>query len=95
MTNKEIKTAIEDGNVKLTIAGVTKLSLGDNGELVDVLKVMEVDSLGESIWEADGAIMYGMNIEKLGPTTMKVYTFDLLGNRTKSVVRYSDITILG
>jgi len=94
MTNKEIKTAIEDGNVRFTIEGVTKLSLGNNRELVETLKVMEVDSVGASIWEADGAIMYGMNIEKLGPTTMRVYTFDLLGNRTQSVVRYSDITIL-
>lgn len=94
MTNKEIKTAIQNGGVKFTIAGVTKLALGDNGKLNEVLKVIEVDSSGESMWEADGAVMYGMNIERLGPTTMRVYTFDLLGNRTSSVVRYSDITIL-
>ena len=36
----------------------------------------------------------GMNINKFGPTSFTVYSFDLLGNRTRSRIKYEDVTIV-
>jgi hypothetical protein len=35
-----------------------------------------------------------MNVEKFGETCMWLFSYDMLGNRTKSKVLYSDITIV-
>ena len=94
MTNKEIRKAIENGNVQFKIAGVTTYGTDANGYFGEIPKILEVCSKGESIWEANTHTFIGMNIDRIAPTTLRVYGFDLLGNHTKSIIRYSDITIL-
>lgn len=94
MTNKEIATAIKNGNVKFTIEGVTSYGMDESGHFGEILKVLEVDAQGESIWLADSLVFAGMNIDRVGPTTLRVYGFDLVGNKTSSVISFSRITIL-
>ena len=36
----------------------------------------------------------GMNINKLGPTCITLYTFDMLGKKSVGKINYKDITIL-
>lgn len=94
MTNSEIKTILGNGKAQFTIEGVTTYGCDLNGVFGEIAKVLEVGQNGETLWEANTHTFIGMNIEKLYPTTMRVYGFDLLGNRTNSIVKYSDITIL-
>ena len=35
-----------------------------------------------------------MNVEKYGPTCVWLYSFDMLNNRTKGKIKYSDVTLL-
>ena len=36
-----------------------------------------------------------MNINKVGPTCMTLYTFDMMGTKTVAKIKYSDVELLG
>ena len=35
-----------------------------------------------------------MNIDKFGPTSFTVYTFDLLGRKSRGRIKYQDVTLI-
>lgn len=94
MTNKEIKTILQNGKAQFTIEGVTTYGTDENGNFGEILKVLEMDSSGEAMWLANTLVFSGMNVDGFFPNTFKVYGFDLMGNRTKSTINYSRVTIL-
>tara|TARA_R110001632_G_scaffold60622_3_gene146886 strand:+ start:641 stop:991 length:351 start_codon:yes stop_codon:yes gene_type:complete len=90
-----IKEIIEKGNVKFTVEGINHYRRGgENNEWGDFPKIFKVSKSGDSIREDDILLGGGMNINKLGPTCITLYTFDMLGKRTTGKINYKDITIL-
>ena len=89
------KTIIENGNVKFTVEGITQYRRGgDDNEYGDFPKIFKVSKSGDSIREDDILLGGGMNINKLGPTCITLYTFDMLGKKSVGKINYKDITIL-
>lgn len=95
MTVKEIKDQLQKGNVNFTVKGITKYQRGGvNNEYGDFPKVLKVSADADHISECDLVIWSGMNVEKWGPTCVWLYTFDMLNNRSKGKIKYSDVTII-
>lgn len=96
MTVKEIKDQLQKGNVRFTVKGITKYQRGGvDNEYGDFPKVLRVNVDAGHIFENDTILGDGMNVEKWGPTCVWLYTFDMLDNRSKGKIKYSDVTILG
>ena len=90
-----IKEIIEKGNAKFTVTGITEYRRGgENNEYGDFPKVFRVNEGGDAIFEEDILLGRGMNINKLGPTCITLYTFDMLGKKSTGKINYKDITIL-
>lgn len=95
MTNKEIKNRIQQGDAKLTIAGVTEYRKCEiTKEYGDLPKILRVSQCGEAIFEDGLYSGRGMNISKLGFAYMTLFTFDMLSQKTTARVKYSDITFI-
>jgi len=92
---KEIKETIEKGNAKFTVKGINEYrSGGENNEWGDFPKLFRVSENGDAIYEDSSLFGRGMNITKLGPTCITLYTYDMLGKKTVGKINYKDITIL-
>ena len=86
MTIKEI---IETQEVKFKLKGYNNYK--------NEPKIFEMShKCGNSTFSSVRETLFGdsMNVEKFGKTCMWLYSYDMLGNRTKSKVLYSDITIV-
>ena len=91
---KEIKSIIGKGNVKFTVKGITHHRRGgEDNEWGDFPKIFAVNEGGDAIYE-DHIVGRGMNIKKLGPTCITLYTFDMLGKKSVGKINYKDITII-
>ena len=97
MKNKEIKTILESQNVKFTIKNHTEYSKKADGSWGYIPRLFQTNKYDDN--EPSGSISdkYGfrsMNIEKFGPTSFTVYTFDLLGKKTRGRIKYQDVTLI-
>jgi len=89
------KAIIENGNVKFTVKGITEYKRGgEDNEYGDFPKIFIVNEEGDAIHEDGYFSTRGMNIKKLGPTCITLYTYDMLGKRATGKINYKDITIL-
>jgi len=93
---KEIREIIGKGNVKFTIKGINSYKRGgEDNEYGDFPKVFRVNDEGDAIHEDEGYFStQGMNVTKLGPTCITLYTYDMLGKKSVGKINYKDITIL-
>ena len=93
---KEIREIIGKGNVKFTIKGINSYKRGgEDNEYGDFPKVFRVNDEGDAIHEDEGFFStQGMNVTKLGPTCITLYTYDMLGKKSVGKINYKDITIL-
>ena len=88
------KAIIENGNAKFTVKGITEYRRGgEDNEWGDFPKIFAVNEGGDAIYE-DHIVGRGMNIKKLGPTCITLYTFDMLGKKSVGKINYKDITFL-
>jgi len=98
MKNKEIKTILESQEVKFTIKNHTEYGRkADDGSYGYIPRLFQTNKYDDD--EPSGSISdkYGfrsMNIEKFGPTSFTVYTFDLLGKKTRGRIKYQDVTLI-
>jgi len=89
------KEIIENGNVKFTVEGITQYRRGgEDNEYGDFPKVFRVNEGGDAIYEDEYTFGRGMNIKKLGPTCITLYTFNMLGKKSTGKINYKDITII-
>ncbi len=92
---KEIREIIGKGDVKFTVKGITEFRRGgEDNEYGNFPKVFRVNENSDAIYEDDYYSTRGMNVTKLGPTCVTLYTFDMLGKRSVGKINYKDITIL-
>ncbi len=93
---KEIREIIKKGNVKFTIKGINSYKRGgEDNEYGEFPKVFRVNDEGDAIHEDEGWFSArGMNVTKLGPTCVTLYTYDMLGKKSVGKINYKDITIL-
>ena len=89
------KEIIENGNIKFTVKGITEYRRGgEDNEYGDFPKIFIVNEGGDAIYEDTNLFGRGMNINKLGPTCITLYTFDMLGKKSVGKINYKDITFL-
>ena len=89
------KTIDENGNVKFTVEGITQYRRGgEDNEYGDYPKIFRVNEGADAIYEDEYTFGRGMNIKKLGPTCITLYTFDMLGKKSVGKINYKDITII-
>ena len=92
---KEIREIIEKGNAKFTVKGITEYRRGgEDNEYGDFPKIFRVNDDGDAIFEDSSLFGRGMNINKLGPTCITLYDYNMLGKKTVGKINYKDITIL-
>ncbi len=93
---KEIRESIKKGNVQFTIKGINSYKRGGkDNEYGDFPKIFRVNEEGDAIHEDEGYFStQGMNVTKLGPTCVTLYTYDMLGKKSVGKINYKDITIL-
>ena len=100
MTIKETRTALMTQNkLKFNIKGITEYQCIDKetneydyAPKIFKTYIFDSDEQTSSITCRFG--IQGMNINKFGPTSFTVYSFDLLGNRTRSRIKYEDVTMV-
>ena len=101
MTIKEIRTTLmTKDKVTFNIKGITEYQCIDKetkeyGHAPKILKTNR--PFGNDIQSTSITCRYGyhgMNVTKFGPTSFTVYSFDLLGNRTRGRIKYEDVTIV-
>jgi hypothetical protein len=97
MKNEEIKTILENQKVTFNVKGHTEYSKKDDGEWGYIAKLFQTQKHHDN--EPSGSISdkYGfkqMNIDKFGPSSFTVYTFDLMGKRTRARIKYQDVTLI-
>ena len=91
----EIREIIGKGNVKFTIKGINSYKRGgEDNEYGDFPKIFRVNDEGDAIFEDSGLFGRGMNINKLGPTCITLYDYNMLGKKTVGKINYKDITFL-
>ena len=92
----KIREIIEKGNARFTIKGINSYKRGgEDNEYGDFPKVFRVNEEGDAIHEDEGYFStQGMNVTKLGPTCITLYTYNMLGKKSVGKVNYKDITIL-
>ena len=95
-----IKEIIEKGNAKFTVKGITEYRRGgEDNEYGDFPKILRVSKDSDAVFEDHGLFGRGMNVTKLGPTCITLYTFDMLGkkiietnpNNVKSILNLSSL----
>ncbi len=90
-----IKAIIEKGNAKFTVEGITEYRRGgEDNEYGNFPKIFRVNEDGDAVYEDEYTFGRGMNIKKLGPTCITLYTFNMLGKKSVGKINYKDITIL-
>jgi len=100
MTIKETRTTLmTKDKLKFNIKGITEYQCIDKetNEYANAPKIFTTHSYGKDKQTTSICCKYGlqgMNINKFGPSSFTVYSFDLLGNRTRSRVKYEDVTIV-
>ena len=96
MKVKEIKEALKkEGTVfnYPTPMGIREFKTFTGVKVVDGELVN--DNIVSSIYETKyGTLSRGMNINKLGPTCITLYTFDMMGNKTIAKIKYEDVEIV-
>ena len=99
MTIKEIRTTLMTTQVTFNIKGISEYQCIDKetNEYGNALKLFRTclyvpETQVSAINDRFG--FHGMNIQKFGPTSFTVYSFDLLSNRTRSRIKYEDVTIV-
>jgi len=97
MKNKEIKTILESQSVKFTIKNHTEYSKKTDGSYGYIPRLFQTNKYDDN--EPSGSICdkYGfrsMNIDKFGPTSFTVYSFDLLGKKTRGRIKYQDVNLI-
>lgn len=97
MNNKEIKNILESQAVKFNIKGRDEFAMKDDGSWGYIPKLFQTFKIDDdkpvcSIMDKWGSS--SMNVNKFGPTSFTVFTFDLMGNQTRARIHYKDITIL-
>jgi len=100
MTTKETRDALMTKNkLKFNIKGITEYQCIDketneygNASKIFQTNIFDSDEQTTSICCKYG--IQGMNVTKFGPTSFTVYSFDLLGNRTRGRIKYEDVTIV-
>ena len=91
----KIREIIEKGNARFTIKGITSYKRGgEDNEYGDFPKIFRVNDEGDAIFEDSGLFGRGMNINKLGPTCITLYDYNMLGKKTVGKINYKDITFL-
>lgn len=90
MTNKEIKTQLQKGNVQFTIEGVLEYSKDQNGVWGDNPKVFTVGRDVDYI-STEYQLML---ISKWGSAYVSLFNIDMLGNKITGRIKYLDITII-
>ncbi len=89
------KAIIENGNAKFTVKGITEYRRGgEDNEYGDFPKIFRVNDDGDAIFEDSSLFGRGMNINKLGPTCITLYDYNMLGKKTVGKINYKDITFL-
>jgi len=100
MTTKETRNALmTKDKVTFNIKGITEYQCIDKetneyGYAPKVFQTSRFDSDEQTTSINCKFGIHGMNINKFGPTSFTVYSFDLLGNRTRSRIKYEDVTIV-
>jgi len=97
MKNKEIKTVLENQEVEFNIKGQNNYTYTEKddswGWVPKLFKTFKQPGKPvASITDKYG--ISGMNVQKFGPTSFTIYTFDLMGKQTRARIKYEDITIL-
>ena len=83
-----IKTILESQDAVFQIKGVNDYK---NKPMIFKMNHMCGDLELHSVHGVDST--QTMNVEKFGPTCMWLYSYDMLGNKTRSKVKYSDVII--
>ena len=90
MKNKEIIELLQTKEVKFNIKGVLDYN--------DKLKIFKIEKgFNGKFYYVKHDYPYStssMNVDRFGPTAMWLFSYDMMGNRTTSKVKYEDITIL-
>ncbi len=100
MTTKETRDALMTKNkLKFNIKGITEYQCIDRetneyGYAPKIFQTNKFDSDEQTTSICCKYGIQGMNINKFGPTSFTVYSFDLLSNRTRSRIKYEDVTIV-
>jgi len=100
MTIKEIRTTLmTNDEVTFNIKGITEYQCINEetrefGYAPKILKTNRRVSDTETTAICCKFGIQGMNVTKFGPTSFTVYSFDLLSNRTRSRIKYEDVTIV-
>jgi hypothetical protein len=85
----KVKEIIETQVVKFQIKGITDYMNRPKIFIINHdIDGIELHSVKETIFG------HSMNVEKFGPTCMWLFSYDMMGNKTRSKVKYSDITIV-
>ncbi len=100
MIIKETRTALMTQNkLKFNIKGITEYQCVDKETneydyAPKIFKTYRFDSDAQTSSITCRFGIQGMTVTKFGPTSITVYSFDLLGNRTRSRIKYEDVTIV-
>lgn len=98
MKNKEIKTILESQKVKFNIKGQTEYAKRDDGSWGYIPKIFQTNKYEDNPVSSsicDGRHFWAsMNIDKFGPTSFTVYTFDMLGKKTRARIKYQDVNLI-
>jgi hypothetical protein len=93
---KQIRKILETQEIKFTVKGITSYERTDTGDYRDVPKVLRTNIYDGPITESISDDFYraSMNINKFGPSSVTLYTYNLVGVKSKSRIKYEDVTIL-
>ena len=99
MTIKEIRTTLMTTRVTFNIKGISEYQCinEETREYGNAPKLFRTCLYGHETQVSainDCFGFHGMNIQKFGPTSFTVYSFDLLGNRTRGRIKYEDVTLV-
>jgi hypothetical protein len=96
MTVKEIKTALMTPGTTFfapTRLGEKQFVCNDSIGFDEDRKMFN-KGVVESISIDRTLYLDSMNVKSFGPTCVHLYTFDMMGNRTKGKIKYKDVEIV-
>lgn len=96
MTVKEIKAALmTPGTTFFAPARLGKKQFICNDSIgFDEDRKMFNKGVVESISVDEILYLDSMNVKNFGPTCVHLFTFDMMGNRTKGKIKYEDVEII-
>jgi hypothetical protein len=89
MKVKEIKARLESENIKIQIKGIFDI----NNEL-KTFKIWHDKEYNINSLQEDVIFGRSMNVDRFGPTCMWLFSFDMMGNKISSKVKYSNVIII-